>query len=52
MFLRIHRSYIVNISIIKKITYKGGGNLILENGTELPVSSDKVEQIIKLLYKV
>lgn len=52
MFLRIHRSYIVNIGQIKKITYKNGGELVLENGTELPVSPDKVEQIIKLLYKV
>ncbi|MFS0575620.1 LytTR family DNA-binding domain-containing protein [Sporosarcina sp. 179-K 3D1 HS] len=39
-FLRIHRSYIVNISYIEKITRDFSSNFViqLKNGTELPVS--------------
>jgi two-component system, LytTR family, response regulator len=51
-FLRIHRSYIVNLNFAKKITYRNGGELLLDNNAELPVAIDKIERIIELLYKV
>jgi len=51
-FLRIHRSYLINVNMAKKITYKNGGELLLENGVELPVMADKLERLIELLYKV
>lgn len=39
-FLRVHRSYIVNIAYIEKITRDFSSNFViqLKNGTELPVS--------------
>lgn len=45
-FIRSHKSYIVNLE--KVIGYKkaDGGNLVLENGIHLPVSSDKINLIL------
>ena len=51
-YVRIHRSYIVNINYVKKIIRKEGGILLLENKSELPVAEDKMESIIALLHKL
>ena len=51
-FIRIHRSYIVNINYIKKIIRKEGGILLLENKSELPVAEDKMDSIIDLLQRL
>ncbi|HEX5154127.1 MAG TPA: LytTR family DNA-binding domain-containing protein [Parafilimonas sp.] len=48
-FLRIHRSYIVNINFAKKIIRKDGGMLFLENKTELPVADERMDKLICLL---
>ena len=48
-FIRIHRSYMVNINFAKKIIRSDGGTLILENKMELPISEDKMESILDLL---
>lgn len=41
IFCRIHDKYIINIHAIKKYNKGRGGSVILENNTELPVSSRK-----------
>lgn len=51
-FIRIHRSFIVNINFAKKLLRKDGGTLLLENKTELPISEDKMTSIIELLQKL
>lgn len=51
-FVRIHRSYIANISYAKKIIRKEGGVLLLENKSELPVAEDKMDRIIDSLQKL
>jgi len=51
-FIRIHRSFIVNINFAKRILRKDGGTLILENNIELPVADDKMEIIIESLQKL
>lgn len=51
-FIRIHRSFIVNISFAKKILRKDGATIILENNIELPVADDKIEIIIESLEKL
>jgi two-component system LytT family response regulator len=45
-FIRIHRSYLVNIHFAKRISRGDGVVLVLENNTELPVTGDKVELIL------
>lgn len=48
-FIRIHRSFIVNINFAKKIFRKDGGTLLLENNIELPLAEDKVQMILEAL---
>lgn len=50
-FLRIHRSYIVNIAFIDRITRDFSSNLIvlLHDGTELPVSQSYVMDVRNIL---
>lgn len=40
-FMRIHRSHIVNLSRIQKIIKQDGGSVIMENGDQLSISSEK-----------
>ncbi|MGK2862771.1 MAG: LytR/AlgR family response regulator transcription factor [Chitinophagaceae bacterium] len=51
-FIRIHRSFVVNINFAKKILRKDGGILFLENNTELPVADDKMPIILESLQKL
>ena len=51
-FLRIHRSYIVNINFVKKIMRSDGGMLVLDNKIELPISEDKMDMILESLQKL
>ncbi|MBK3495389.1 LytTR family transcriptional regulator [Viridibacillus sp. YIM B01967] len=50
-FLRIHRSYIVNIHSIRKITRDFSSNLliVLQDNTELPVSSSYINDVKRAL---
>ena len=40
-FIRVHKSYIININSIDKYIKSDGGYLILENGDNIPVSVRK-----------
>ena len=40
-FMRIHRSHIINLERIQKILKQDGGTVIMDNGDELSISSDK-----------
>lgn len=48
-FIRIHDKYIVNIKYVKAYQRGNGGILILENGTELPVSARRKKELMKYL---
>ena len=48
-FLRIHKSYLINISHLKKYLKKEGGELVMSNNDVLPLSRNSREQIIKLI---
>ena len=45
-FIRIHRSYLVNIHFAKRISRSDGAILVMEDNIELPVTNDKVELIL------
>jgi two-component system, LytTR family, response regulator len=51
-FLRIHRSYIVNVNSIKKFAKTDGGQIYLTNGTQLPISADKVDALVEAINKL
>lgn len=48
-FFRTHHSHLVNLSFVKSFVKIDGGYLLLKNGTELPVSVRKKEQLNKIL---
>ena len=49
LFVRIHKSYLVNINYIKSFSRTGSQGVILENGLFLPVAATKSKEIIALL---
>ena len=50
-FVRIHKSYIVNMFFVDKILAHGGSkySLLLKNGTELPVSRNRYQTLKEIL---
>lgn len=48
-FIRIHRSYIANIHMAKRIIRKDGYLLVIDDSNHLPVINDKVDEIIKFI---
>lgn len=48
-FIRVHKSYIININYIEKYVKSDGGYLILENGKNIPVSVRKRQTLQDLV---
>ena len=48
-FIRTHRSYLVNTSKIKRFDRSEGGSLYLIDGSQIPVSFRKKDQLLKAL---
>ncbi len=48
-FIRIHKSYMVNIHQIKKYLKRNGGELVMSNNDVLPVSRNSKDEILKLI---
>jgi len=45
-FVRIHRSYIVNMNHIKQVSVVDGSEVVLKDGTKLPVSRRKKDELL------
>ncbi len=50
-FIRIHDKYIINLSYIKEYIKGSGGDVILENGKELPVATRRKEDFMARFEK-
>ena len=50
-FIRVHKSYIININSIDKYMKSDGGYLILEGGQNIPVSVRKKQTVVDLVEK-
>ncbi len=48
-FLRVHKSHLVNLDYVTKYTKGDGGVLTLHDGTEIPVSRSRKEEVFKRL---
>ncbi len=48
-FIRVHRSFIINLDFVKSYSKSAGGFLTLQDGTEIEVSSGYKEQVLKAL---
>jgi len=49
IFTRVHRSYVVNLNHIKQFSTADGYEILLKNGTKLPVSRRKKDQLLEKL---
>jgi len=45
-FVRVHKSYIVNLNFVRAYNKSDGGSLDLKSGFQVPVSTDKSSQIL------
>jgi len=48
-FVRIHKSYLVNLNYVKKYLKIGGGELVMANNDVLPVSRNYRNELLKIL---
>lgn len=48
-FIRPHQSHLVNRKYIKSLIKENGGYLLLDDGTEIPISRAKKEDVIRIL---
>jgi two-component system LytT family response regulator len=48
-FIRIHKSYLVNLTHVKKYLKKDGGELVMTNNDVLPVSRNSRNELLKLI---
>lgn len=48
-FVRVHKSYIINVNAISKYVKSDGGYLVLDNGKNIPVSVRKKHALTGLL---
>lgn len=48
-FIRSHHSHLVNMHHIQKLDKQDGGSIVLNNGSKVPISQRKWDQVIKLL---
>lgn len=51
-FFRCHKSYIINTEYIVSYSKSDGGTVTLQNQIEIPVSGDKVEELLALFIRV
>ncbi len=51
-FCRIHNSYLVNLNHVQKYIKGEGGEVVMSNGVNLPVSRTRKQDFLKLLEKI
>jgi len=49
LFLRCHRSYIINLNKVKRIIKNQNCVLVMENGDEVPVARGRKEEVTRIL---
>lgn len=51
-FCRIHNSYLINLRYVQKYIRGDGGEVIMVNGSNIPVSRNKKQDFLNLLEKI
>jgi two-component system, LytTR family, response regulator len=51
-FLRVHKSYLINLMHISRFEKHEGGYIILTNGRKIPVASRKREELMEMFEKL
>lgn len=47
-FFRCHRSYVVNVQLVKEYVTANGGDIVMSNGTRIPLARDRKEEFASL----
>jgi two-component system, LytTR family, response regulator len=50
LFMRVHKSHLINIHFIKKYIKTDGGSLLMSDGTQVDISRMKKEEILSRLH--
>ena len=50
-FVRVHRSYIINLRYVKAYVKKEGGYILMINDAQISISRNKKEEVLQLLTK-
>ncbi|GAP44264.1 two component transcriptional regulator, LytTR family [Lentimicrobium saccharophilum] len=51
-FLRVHRSHLINLKHIKRFDRHDGGNVVMSNGAQIPVSASGRERLLDLFEEI
>jgi two-component system LytT family response regulator len=51
-FYRVHKSYLINLTHIKRFDRQDGGYIVLTNGLKIPVASRKRDEMLGMLEKM
>ena len=51
-FFRVHKSYLINVSHIKRFEKAEGGYVVLENGNKIPVASRKRADLLAMFERL
>ncbi|MBI5219455.1 MAG: response regulator transcription factor [Bacteroidia bacterium] len=52
IFIRCHKSYLVNINFIKEYSYEDGGTIVMMDAVKIPVSVRKREYVVNIIKKL
>lgn len=52
LFYRAHRSYLINLKFMKSFTKTDGLQVIMQNGTSVPLSRDKKDEFIEMVQRI
>jgi len=51
-FVRVHQSHLININYIERFDRKDGGLLIMQDGTKVPVSYRKKDELFEIFDNI
>jgi two-component system, LytTR family, response regulator len=51
-FLRVHRSHLINLKHIRRLSKMDGGAVVMSNGIEVPVSTSGKERLLELIEEI
>lgn len=51
-FFRLHHSHLVNLRSVRRYLRGEGGEVVLENGTQLPVARSKKEEFLRRFARI
>ena len=51
-FYRVHQSHLINLDHVKEYQKNDGGYILMQNNTQIPISSRKKAEVVKVLLNL